>query len=258
MNTITTGKLALWQFHNLSAQRNVRHFVTGRQPSFAGEFTLSYSSWPDRAAVESNREALARTLDITVSQLYFPSQVHETRVVEVFSGLDRQELNATDALITSEPGLCIAVMSADCVPVLLYDRKHKAIAAVHAGWRGTVARIVEKTLKMMSERYGTSGQDIVAGIGPSASVGHYEVGQEVIDAVNAAFGTTNSFILPTKAGKAQFDLWKANKTQLLDFGVKPEAIEVSNLCTLANNKNFFSARRGDKGRFAAGIMLAVS
>lgn len=258
MNTITTGKLAFWRFHNLSAQPGVKHFVTSRQPSFAGEFTLSYSSWPDRAAVESNREALARTLDITVSQLYFPSQVHETRVVEVSSGLDRQELNATDALVTSEPGLCVAVMSADCVPVLLYDRKHKAIAAIHAGWRGTVARIVEKTLRTMSERYGTRGEDVVAGIGPSASVGHYEVGQEVIDAVNAAFGSTNAFIIPTKPGKAQFDLWKANETQLLDFGVKPGAIEVSNLCTLANNKTFFSARRGDKGRFAAGIMLAAS
>lgn len=255
MQPVKTGELSLWQFHNLRAERGVKHFVTGRQPHIAAEFTLSYSSWPDRAVVESNRETLAGALGINASALYFPSQVHETRIAEVTSGLNRKELDATDALITSEPGLCIAVMSADCVPVLLYDRQHKAVAAVHAGWRGTVARIVEKTLRVMAQRYGTWGKDVVAGIGPSASVARYEVGQEVIEAVNASFGTANTFIIPTKPGKGQLDLWKANETQLLDFGVNRGAIEVSNLCTLDNNHTFFSARRGDKGRFAAGIML---
>jgi YfiH family protein len=146
-------------------------------------------------------------------------------------------------------------MSADCVPILLFDRINKFVAAVHAGWRGTVARILDLTLQEMKTTYGTSGEDIVAGIGPSVSQDSYEVGEEVVEAVINVFDKSHQLIIPQPNNKAKLDLWKANEFQLLDFGVNPALIEVSNLCTIKNNNNFFSARKGDAGRFAAGIML---
>jgi YfiH family protein len=161
----------------------------------------------------------------------------------------------TDALITSERGICIAVMSADCVPVLLYDKKNQAIAAVHSGWRGTVARILEKTLAEMKRTFGTEGKDLVAGIGPSVSQESYEVGEEVVSEVTNAFGSDSSLMILKPNNKAQLDLWKANKLQLLAFGVNENSIEISDLCTVKNNNYFFSARKGDSGRFAAGIVL---
>src|SRR5690606_35350385 len=107
-----------------------------------GEFTLSWSSYPDRSYIEKNRQLLASAMGVDYNHLFFPSQVHQTRIVQVTSNTSRDSLHETDALITNEPGICIAVMSADCVPIILYDEKNNAVAAVHSGWRGTVARIL--------------------------------------------------------------------------------------------------------------------
>src|SRR5687767_7606510 len=162
------GKLCLWQFENLGAEPLIKHFVTDRRSDLDGkEFTLSFSSSPDKEEIRSNRSRLALALGISSSQLYFPSQVHKTRIVKIYHQTSREELMETDALITNETGLCIAVMSADCVPILLYDKKNNAVGAIHSGWRGTVARILEKTLQQMHYVFGTNGQDIYAGIGPS-------------------------------------------------------------------------------------------
>ena len=131
----------------------------------------------------------------------------------------REELLETDALITNESGLCIAVMSADCVPILLYDKKNNAVGAVHSGWRGTVARILEKTLQQMHQIFGTKGEDIHAGIGPSVSQDSYEVGEEVVSEVQRSFGHKSELMIPVGTNKAKLDLWKANKLQLMEFGV---------------------------------------
>jgi copper oxidase (laccase) domain-containing protein len=107
----------------------------------------------------------------------------------------------------------------------------------------------------MSETYNSKGQDIIAAIGPSVCQDSYEVGEEVIEEVNRSFGSNNRLMLYQPNNKAKLDLWEANRLQLLDFGVSPANIEVSELCTVKNNDHFFSARKGDKGRFAAGIVL---
>jgi polyphenol oxidase len=104
-------------------------------------------------------------MDIEYSNLVFPSQVHKTRIVNVTRATSKEELMETDALITNQKGICISVMSADCVPILIYDRKNHAAGAVHSGWRGTVARILEKTLNTMKAEFGTRGEDVVAAIG---------------------------------------------------------------------------------------------
>jgi YfiH family protein len=256
MKQVQMGDLLLWQFDHFSSINQVRHYVSGRYGNQNGHtFTLSYSSTPHREEVKHNRHLLAQAMAIPDHHLFFPSQVHKTRIVCVTHSTTIEDVLDTDALVTNTPGLCINVMSADCVPILLYDHRQRAVAAVHAGWRGTVAKIVEKTLVEMQRLFGTKGEDILAGIGPSVSQDSYEVGEEVIEEVNKAFGNAHDLLLPQANGKAKLDLWKANALQLINFGVLKSNIELADLCTVKNNNQFFSARKGDAGRFAAGIML---
>lgn len=256
MKKIPINGLHLWQFERLSEQPSIKHFVTDRRhDAIQREFTLSYSSSQDRQEIQHNRHLLADAMGIGHAQLYFPSQVHKTRIVNVTYDTSKEEVMETDALITNEKGICIAVMSADCVPILLYDKKNNAVGAVHSGWRGTVARILEKTLHHMHATFGTRGEDLYAGIGPSISQASYEVGKEVVEAVYQSFGEQSGLIIPYPDNKARLDLWQANKLQLLEFGVLSSHIETSDLCTVKNNHHFFSARKGDTGRFAAGIMV---
>ena len=257
MNRIKAGNLHLWQFDGLANAEGIRHFVSDRNTLGDGnEFTLSYSSVPDRQEIVRNRTLLAAAMQVGADRLFFPSQVHLTKIVNVDAKTTVQDVQETDALITNVSGIAIAVMSADCVPILLYDTRNKAVAAVHAGWRGTVSKIVEKVLQEMNHTFGTRGDHIMAAIGPSVSLESYEVGGEVIQAVNASFGEENNLLIPQPNGKARLDLWAANQLQLLAFGIPPDQIEVSNLCTIKNNHHFFSARKGDSGRFSAGIVLA--
>jgi polyphenol oxidase len=248
--------LQLWQFDNLSQQTGIKHFVSDRNANpYASEFTLSFSSSPDKELIRGHRASLAAALGVTSDRLVFPSQVHKTRIVQVTDVTVKDDLMETDALITSVKNICVAVMSADCVPILLYDKRNRAVGAVHSGWRGTVAKILERTLHSMKENFGTRGEDLVAGIGPSVCQDSYEVGEEVIEEVKQAFENAQSLMIPVSSTKARLDLWKANQIQLLEFGVPASAIEISDLCTVKNNDSFFSARKGDQGRFAAGIMI---
>ena len=257
MNKIKSNELLLWQFDSLQSEPSIRHFVTDRASNTSGkEFTLSFSSSPDKSDVRKNRSMLASAMGIESTRLYFPSQVHKTRIVTVTQNTSTAELMETDALITNEKGVCIAVMSADCVPILLFDSKNNAVGAVHSGWRGTVAKILSLTLQEMKLQFGTKAEHLRAAIGPSVSQESYEVGEEVVRAVEDAFGGRNDLLSIQANGKAKLDLWKANVLQLQEFGVALSTIEISGLCTVKNNDHFFSARKGDAGRFAAGILLA--
>jgi YfiH family protein len=255
MNQVTVDGVHLWKFNLLDRATGVRHFVTGRSSERPGiDFNLSYSHGADRQQVTQNRTSLASALEIP--QLHFPSQVHATQIVRVDGNTKHAQLMNTDALITDTSGAGIAIMVADCVPILLFDPVNRAVAAIHSGWRGTVARILEKTLHAMNSAFGTKGNTLIAAIGPSVSQGCYEVGEEVIQATIEAFGTQHNLLLPTSAQKAKLDLWQANKMQLLDFGVPAHQIEIAGLCTVKDNDLFFSARMGDQHRFAAAIVLA--
>lgn len=250
------GSLQLWQFEKL-AEVGVRHFVSGRRSAGSdAEFNVSFSTAPDPVRVSQHRKLLAEAMKIDPAHLYFPRQTHEDRIVRVTMRTQPHELENTDALITNQPGCCVAVMSADCVPILLYDTQNQAAAAVHSGWRGTVAHILTKTLNQMQAVFGTQGVDVIATIGPSVCQQSYEVGDEVIRAVQTSFSNHSELLETQSNGKAKLDLWMANYVQLKGFGVPEENIEIANLCTVMNNSHFFSARRGDTGRFAAGIVLS--
>jgi YfiH family protein len=139
-------------------------------------------------------------------------------------------LGQGDALLEDTPGAVIAVKTADCVPILLVDERNRAIAAVHAGWRGTVARIALQAVQAMSRRFSTDPRDVHAAIGPAIGVCCYEVGPEVA----VQFGLE---------GRAHLDLTAANRVQLLESGVTAERIDASNLCTMCRPEDFHSFRR---------------
>ncbi|MDQ3394833.1 MAG: peptidoglycan editing factor PgeF [Bacteroidota bacterium] len=220
MHQVITSGLHLWQFDLLNNVPGQKHFVTDKMAN--GKlpiFTLSYSSSPDKQGIRRNRNLLSSALGVPDNQLFIPSQVHMDRIVNVGKATSKEELLETDGLITNEPGVCIAVLAADCVPIILYDKKNRAIAAIHSGWRGTVAKILEKALLKMHQDFGTEGQDLIACIGPSICLESYEVGEDVARQFYNVFGMDSGVVEPQPGNKAKVDLWKANKLQLLEFGV---------------------------------------
>lgn len=151
-------------------------------------------------------------------------------------------LGQGDALLEDAPGAVIAVKTADCVPILLVDERNRAVAAVHAGWRGSVARIALRAVQAMSRRFATNPRDLHAAIGPAIGVCCYEVGPEVA----AQFGIE---------GRAHIDLAAANRAQLLESGVTADRIYTSNLCTMCRPEEFHSFRRD---REAAGRLYSFA
>ena len=209
-------------------------------------------------SVKANLEILAASLPKRPQAFVIPRQTHTTNV-RVIKDIPTQEtLQDVDAVVTHLKDFCLCVSTADCVPVLLYDTSKEVIAAIHAGWRGTVGRIVEKTLEVMESEYGTDGKDVIACIGPSISLESFEVGDEVYAAFAEA-GFEMSCIA-RKYEKWHLDLWEANRLQLIAHGVLPEHIEVAGICTYQNYEDFFSARRlGIKsGRILSGIQICHS
>lgn len=213
-------------------------------------------------AVRRNRELLCAVMPVRPSCLAIPHQIHHTevRVIDdIFPGRPENErtalLEGVDALVTDVSGVCLCVSTADCIPVLCCDIRRKVVAAVHAGWRGTLARITEKTLQVMRDRYGTEGKDVVACIGPGISLDAFEVGDEVYEAFcNAGFDMGR---IAVRKDKWHIDLWEANRMQLLAAGVCPDNVEVSGICTYSHAADFFSARRLGirSGRILSGIMI---
>ncbi len=253
--------LSLWQFDSLSSVKDIKHYVSSREGGHSlgeyGGLNLSFKVGDDVELVTKNRVDLATVFDVSVDKLFFPVQTHSNHVKIVSSKINISDLEDTDAIVTSEKGLLISVMSADCVPILLYDTQKNVIAAIHAGWRGTMGEIVRHTIEKMTEEFGVDPTTILAGIGPSISDEVYEVGAEVIEAVVRVYGSKDGIISREDNGKGFCNLWEANRIQLLRAGVKSENIEVASICTFKNADTFFSYRKSGNraGRFAAGIML---
>ena len=186
-------------------------------------------------------------------------QVHEATVREVKDETDAKcDTERCDALVTDHANLLLAVKTADCVPVLLADTRTSAMAAIHAGWRGTLAGIVEKTLGQMAARYGTRGEDVCAAIGPSAAACCYEVGAEVVHAFRQNFKDADELLTPTERdGHARIDLPRANRNQLVLAGVNAAHIHIAPLCTMCRNDLFFSYRREKLAQGRVGRSFSV-
>ncbi|HYQ57085.1 MAG TPA: peptidoglycan editing factor PgeF [Draconibacterium sp.] len=206
--------------------------------------------------VPGNKAKLAEALALEVGQMVFPDQTHSSCVADV-QEIPESIFSETDALVTNQSGLCLCVQTADCVPVLLFDPEAKVIAAVHAGWRGTVGGIVEKAVSKMINNYGVSAKNIVAAIGPSISPEVYEVGDEVVTAARKTIPNVETALHKNGTGKFHFNLWEANRQLLLKKGVLGQNIEVLGACSFSKAEKYYSARREgvDTGRMVSGIML---
>ena len=162
-----------------------------------------------------------------------------------------------DALVSKLSHTLLTVKTADCVPILIGDAHTGTCAAVHAGWRGTVASIGAHALARMIQEYGTRPGDVRVAIGPAAGACCYEVGKEVIDAFNAHFPLSDDLFTATRAGHARIDLCKANRNQLMSMGVAEERIHISPLCTMCRTDVFFSYRREKSLHGKVGRLMAV-
>lgn len=244
----------------------VRAFTTTRQGGCSegnyASFNINEYCGDRPEHIRANRAALCHTLCIGPESLVLPHQVHGTTMREVDAALlrlddeaRRERLEGVDAVMTDVPGVCIGVSTADCIPVLLYDEAHGAVAAVHAGWRGTVKRIVEHAIAAMTARYATRPATLRAVIAPGISATAFEVGDEVYDAFAAAGFPMDA--VAHRTNRWHIDLPVANFLQLEAAGVPLDHIQVSSHCTYTECDRFFSARRLGirSGRLFTGIML---
>ena len=242
---------------------------------------LGFTPHDSRAAVERNRELLLEELRAANRRSPWPlvalRQIHSDLIYRV-DGTPPQLLTG-DGLVTDAPGLALAVQTADCLPIILVDRKGRSAGVFHAGWRGTLKRIVEKGVGEMRKHFGSDPRNLMAAIGPGVQGCCYEVGEEVRARFEAQFAYANRLFREVKESdpvrekypllfltarapghgelpmKIYLDLVEANRRQLLDAGVPPRNIEVAGPCTACHTELLFSFR-AEKG--VTGRMMAVA
>jgi polyphenol oxidase len=213
---------------------------------------LSLSVGDDPADVLENRRRLAAALGARPGDFVFARQVHGAGV-RIVGEADRgsgaftldDAIADTDALVTTSPGLVLAILTADCVPIVLHDPVAGVLACVHAGWRGTVARVCAAAVAAM-QTLGSRPSDIIAGLGPAVAPARYQVGPDVHQAVTQAFGPSSAaFLRPDQAahGRWLLDVWAANRHVLRESGLPDPQIHATHLPTgPAGNGYFFSDR----------------
>ncbi|MEK7296620.1 MAG: peptidoglycan editing factor PgeF [Planctomycetota bacterium] len=256
----------LWSFQNLLPCKQISHFISTRNGGFSkppyNSLNLGFHVGDNPEIVLENRQRLATALGIPLVNFTTVRQVHGGNVVTVKKPEGAlhydMAIPETDAMITDVPNIYLMVLQADCVPMLFFDAEKKAIGASHAGWRGTLSKIAQNTVRALQERFNCLPKNIYVGIGPSIGPCCYEVGAEIISKI-----TSNSDVYEGYMGavisenKGFFNLWEANKRQLMQMGIPEKNIEVAQICTRCNHDRFFSYRYQQKetGRFGAGIIL---
>lgn len=231
-------------FTGLVVAESRRHGGVSQEPY--ASLNLGLNTPDDPANVTENRRRFFQALSISPERVASSHQVHG---IEVLHATEPGRYTGYDALITNQPDLFLGVSTADCVPVLVYDTRHRAVAAIHAGWRGTAGGIVSVTLQTMQQQFGTQPGDCYAFIGTCIDETSFEVGIEVADQFGPNYKRIDSF-----SGKAFINLKSANTRQLTDFGIPAAQIAVSTFSTVLDNKDYFSYRH-EKGQ--TGRMLAV-
>jgi polyphenol oxidase len=276
LQVLTADSLAAlpWLAHGFSTRPGGASLLNG-----ARVLNLGFTNWDSRQVVTQNRGKFLRAIGAADMPLVALRQIHSdlARVFDGTAGAPKlqapgepstNQLLKGDAVITDQAGLLASVQTADCVPILLVDRAQRVVAAVHAGWRGTLARIVEKSLGRMQFEFGTKPRDVIAVLGPAIGRCCYEVGPEVAIAFGSQFAEAADWFdgpFERLAGgdepnplpwlnmmppghqppppSVQLDLRVANRWQLTAAGVLPKNITVSTLCTACRTDLFFSYRR---------------
>jgi YfiH family protein len=261
-----------WVVHGFSTRPGGESVLEGKRV-----LNLGFTDWDARARVAANRAKFAAAIPAGEMRLVTLRQFHSD-VIHV-ADAPAEEAPKADALATRAAGMLLGVQTADCVPILLADVRHRAVAAIHAGWRGTLARMAVKTLGRMQMEFGTRPRDVIAALGPAIGRCCYEVGSDVARSFAAQFPNAAEWFdgpfdqlafgedplwLPwltmmppghvPPPPRVQLDLRAANRWQLIDAGVRENQIDVSNLCTACWRDLLFSYRReGAK----TGRMMAV-
>ncbi len=280
-----------WLVHAFSTRRG------GISQAPCAGLNLGFTESHQRERVEQNRRAFLDQLGGNDFALASARQIHSSHSFVVtrdpadqpvyqLPGIEvsvppSADLPAGDGLMTMEPGILLTIRIADCLPVLLVDPKRCAVAAVHAGWRGALARVIEKAVGDLRRAFGSDPQNLIAAVGPSIRACCYDVGEKVVEAFHGSFADADRFFralpdrpdpatdrhallflsayppghAPEHAAAARLDLTAVARHQLVSAGVKPANIWVADYCTACRTDLFFSHRRegGRTGRQAAAI-----
>jgi YfiH family protein len=263
LQIVQSRKLAKlgWLVHGFSTRPGGESVLDGKHA-----LNLGFTDWDTRERVAANRAKFTAAIPAGEMRLVTLRQFHSD-VVQV-ADAPVEEAPKADALATRAAGLLLGVQTADCVPILLADVRHRAVAAIHAGWRGTLARVAVKTLGRMQMEFGTRPRDVVAALGPAIGRCCYEVGSDVARSFAAQFPNATEWFdgpfdqlaygedplwLPwltmmppghvPPPPRVQLHLRAANRWQLMDAGVPENQIDVSDLCTACRKELLFSYRR---------------
>lgn len=268
-----------WLWHGFSTRQGglSRAYCAEDAP---GELNLGFTTDDNREVVTDNRKLLAEAVSGDAKTPLVALKQFHSNLIHVATAADaaRERPWRADGLITDEPGLLIGIQTADCIPVLVADRKRRVVAAFHAGWRGTVKRIVELGVGRMRLEFGCRPEDMIAAIGPGAAACCYAVGEDLLSEFESQFSYARElfhevysvdavrnkypmlFLTQRAPGHSpigpslHLDLIEANRRQLLDAGLSPRAIHLTGGCTNCQTELFFS-HRASQGR--AGRMMAV-
>lgn len=229
----------------------------GVSPAPWHSLNLGGSVGDDPARVAENRIRVFNAMGSDPASIHDVWLVHGTDIVYADAPRPLEQPSAkADILFTDNPDVSLYMRFGDCVPILFHDPKKKVIGIAHAGWLGTLRGVAQAAVDGMRSHYGCKPEDIVAGIGPSIGVDHYEVGADVITQFQEKYSEDADQILQIRNGSTYLDLWAANAIQLQKAAV--EQIQVSSLCTACHLEDWFShrAEQGKTGRFGAIMALA--
>ncbi len=221
---------------------------------------LSVTRGDNPQAVAENRRRIASAIGVDERKMVYSSQTHTTNVAAVTEANLGKSLPETDGMITNVPGLCLVTFYADCVPLYFVDPVRKAIGLSHSGWRGTVRKMANVTVKRMQEAFGSNPADMIAAVGPSICQDCYEVDIDVIRQFQENYKEEDweSLYYRKENGKYQLNLWKANELNLLEAGIQKRNIAITNVCTCCNPEVMFSHRvmGTDRGNLSAFLALS--
>ncbi|MBI3990461.1 MAG: peptidoglycan editing factor PgeF [candidate division NC10 bacterium] len=253
-------------FHEMGLVHAFSTREGGVSRSLYHSLNLSVSVGDDPEAVKENRRRFFSALGVDPSRVVRVRQVHGDGVLVVGEELVRRkgfppilldEGTGYDALTTNQPRLALTITTADCLPILLFDPRKRAIGAVHAGWRSTVKRIAERAVKAMATTYGTAPSDLLAILGPGIGGCCYEVDEAVIQPLSQALSSWQAYVVEKEDGRFLLDLAGVNQMVFQEAGVLPEHLFLTRLCTACRPDLFYSyrAEKPKTGRMLNLIML---
>lgn len=255
LNEITKDGVTWLSFPALEKTGMVKHAFSTRMGGVSkgpySTMNFSFTRGDDPADVKENYRRMAKALEVDVNRMVLTWQTHTTNVRVVTEEdfgkgvVSDRDYRDVDGLVTNIPGVTLITFFADCVPLYFVDKKNYVIGLSHSGWRGTVNRMGQETLRVMAREFGTDPKDVTACVGPSICQDCYEVGPEVIEQFVKAFDEKDHERLFYKKpnGKYQLNLWEANRIVLREAGVPEANISVTDICTHCNPDLLFSHRR---------------